>query len=316
MLRRSGDRSPSPLSRASCGTPDPPLLRAIPLVLRHDAEIHLPPGKTTMTLRPICNSNGCSPRGVTGHAADFRIGLGPPRIGNTGIDVESDLRISMPSGLFTSTPRPPPPSSATSDIRTKRTALIRPVGRACNRAPWTQCGHHCPLGLQNSGMVRSLQQSVQVPQRLFFGVTADVMSIHSARETILSMSLHVFQIQNRRKASIGREPEDHRAGCGDDSPGAGILAKNVCGVFAACDIDRCRQPVGDHRAGRGDGYGGHLGGRQPGARIENMTIAPVSSKTYRSRPIRRGRHPQGLLLFRIEPDPSGRAGLMCYGFRH
>src|ERR1700748_2376248 len=48
----------------------------------------------------------------------------------------------------------------------------------------TQCGHHWPLGLPNSGMVNSLQQSVQVPQRLD-SVTGGAISIHYPREMIL-----------------------------------------------------------------------------------------------------------------------------------
>ena len=49
-------------------------------------------------------------------------------------------------------------------------------------------------------------------------------------------------------------------------------------MFESCDIDRCRQSVGDHRTWSGDGYGGHLVGAETGAWIENMMIAPCLIK--------------------------------------
>ena len=64
-----------------------------PFVFCHDAEIHLPVREDHDDSSPNLNEYRVGRlRGLTGHAADFRIvGLGPPRIGNTGIYVNDDF---------------------------------------------------------------------------------------------------------------------------------------------------------------------------------------------------------------------------------
>src|ERR1700742_1114298 len=78
----------------------------------------------------------------------------------------------------------------------------------------------------------------------------------------------------RGELTVGLGPQPFIVGCGDDSLGARICGKNFCRMFAPRDIDRRRQPVGNHCTWGGDGYCGHLVGGLPGAWIENMMIAP------------------------------------------
>jgi hypothetical protein len=61
-----------------------------PLVLRHDSEIYLSVREDSDDpSSDLHKYRVCRSRGVTGQAADFRvIGLRPPSIGNTGIDVK------------------------------------------------------------------------------------------------------------------------------------------------------------------------------------------------------------------------------------
>ena len=92
-VRRSGDRSPLPSSARFLRSRTRLFLDGNPFVLCHDAEIHLPVREDHDDPSPDLHEYRVGRlRGLTGHAADFRIvGLGPPRIGNTGIDMNDDF---------------------------------------------------------------------------------------------------------------------------------------------------------------------------------------------------------------------------------
>src|ERR1019366_135491 len=103
-----------------------------PLVLCHDAEIHLPVREDRDDPSPDLHKYRVGrPRGVTGHAADFRVvGLGPPRTGNTRIDVNDyfhAIRLER-DDQFAAGRQPMLAERGPQQISAaKRTALIRPV---------------------------------------------------------------------------------------------------------------------------------------------------------------------------------------------